>query len=58
VELASLLWNAVKWSILALEGSIWRGFTLADMLLPCGILLGTGAVCLALGGKLLARAAD
>jgi ABC-2 type transport system permease protein len=50
--------SPVKWSILALEGSIWRGFTLADMLLPCGILLGTGAVCLVIGARLLARAAN
>jgi ABC-2 type transport system permease protein len=50
--------SPVKWSILALEGSIWRGFTLADMLLPCGILLGTGAVCLALGARILARDAN
>jgi ABC-2 type transport system permease protein len=50
--------SPVKWSILALEGSIWRGFTLADLLLPCGILLGTGAVCLAIGARLLARTAN
>jgi ABC-2 type transport system permease protein len=50
--------SPVKWSILALEGSIWRGFTLTDMLLPCGILLATGAICLALGARILARTAD
>jgi ABC-2 type transport system permease protein len=50
--------SPVKWSILALEGSIWRGFTPADMLLPCGILLGTGAICLAVGARMLARAAN
>ncbi|HJQ80084.1 MAG TPA: ABC transporter permease [Lacipirellulaceae bacterium] len=50
--------SPVKWSILALEGSIWRGFTLADMLLPCGILLGTGAICLAVGARMLARTAN
>jgi ABC-2 type transport system permease protein len=50
--------SPVKWSILALEGSIWRGFTLADMLLPCVILLATGAVCLALGSRMLARTAN
>jgi ABC-2 type transport system permease protein len=50
--------SPVKWSILALEGSIWRGFTLADMLVPCGILLATGAVCLGLGARLLARTAN
>ncbi|HEY3392107.1 MAG TPA: hypothetical protein VGK58_05340 [Lacipirellulaceae bacterium] len=48
----------MKSSILALEGSIWRGFTLADMLLPCGILLGTGAICLAVGARMRARTAN
>ena len=50
--------SPVKWSILALEGSIWRGFTLADMLLPCAILLATGAICLALGSRMLARTSN
>jgi ABC-2 type transport system permease protein len=34
----------VKWGILALEGAIWRGFDLADMLPPCGILLSIGVL--------------
>ncbi len=38
-----------KWAIVAVEGAIWRGFDLGDMLLPCGILLGFGAVFFALG---------
>jgi ABC-2 type transport system permease protein len=50
--------SPVKWSILALEGSIWRGFAPADMLLPCGILLGAGAVCFAIGARMLARDAN
>ena len=50
--------SPVKWSILALEGAIWRGFTLSEMLLPCGMLLATGAVCFALGARMLARTAD
>jgi ABC-2 type transport system permease protein len=48
--------SPVKWSILALEGSIWRGFTLSEMLLPCGILLATGAACLAIGSRMLVLA--
>jgi ABC-2 type transport system permease protein len=35
--------SPVKWSILALEGAIWRGFSLSEMLLPCGVLLAFGA---------------
>ena len=38
-----------KWGILAMEGAIWRGFTPADMLLPCLILLGIGALFFGLG---------
>ena len=46
--------SPVKWSILALEGAIWRGFTLSEMLLPCVILIAVGAVCLAIGSIRLA----
>jgi ABC-2 type transport system permease protein len=41
--------SPVKWGILALEGAIWRGYTLADMLLPCSLLLGIGLLCYGLG---------
>jgi ABC-2 type transport system permease protein len=47
----------VKWAILALEGAIWRGFTLAEMLLPCGILVAVGVVSFAVGVRILARRA-
>jgi ABC-2 type transport system permease protein len=36
--------SPVKWGILALEGAVWRGFTLGDCALPCGILLAVGGV--------------
>jgi ABC-2 type transport system permease protein len=48
--------SPVKWSVLAMEGAIWRGFTLSEMLLPCGILLAVGAVCLTAGTVVLSRA--
>lgn len=35
--------SPVKWGILALEGAVWRDFSFAEMLLPCGVLLGIGA---------------
>ena len=44
--------SPVKWGILALEGAIWRGFSLEEMMLPCGILLALGAVCFSLGARL------
>jgi ABC-2 type transport system permease protein len=47
--------SPVKWSILSLEGAIWRGFTPAEMLLPCAILVAIGMVCLALGAVRLTR---
>jgi ABC-2 type transport system permease protein len=48
--------SPVKWSVLAMEGAIWRGFSLSEMLLPCGILVVVGAVCLAIGTATLSRA--
>lgn len=45
--------SPVKWAILAIEGALWRGFTLAEMLLPCAILAGVGVVCFAVGTRRL-----
>jgi ABC-2 type transport system permease protein len=50
--------SPAKWSVLALEGSIWRGFSFAEMLTPCAVLVGVGAVCLAIGGMILSRVTD
>jgi ABC-2 type transport system permease protein len=50
--------SPVKWSILALEGAIWRGFTPIEMLLPCGVLIAVGAVCLAVGSIRLAASTE
>lgn len=47
--------SPVKWGILALEGAIWRGFTLGEMLLPCALLLAIGGVAFGAGVKLLSR---
>ena len=41
----------VRWTILALEGAIWRDFTLSQMALPCGILLAIGVGTFAAGLK-------
>ena len=43
--------SPVRWTILAYEGAIWRGFSLAEMALPCAILVGIGAVAFALGAR-------
>jgi len=50
--------SPAKWSVLSLEGAIWRGFTLSEMLTPCAILLAVGAVSFTAGGVLLARRTD
>ncbi|MCI0361873.1 MAG: ABC transporter permease [Planctomycetaceae bacterium] len=46
-----------KWGVLALEGAIWRGFNLAEMLLPWGILLSVGVLSFGVGAWILSRRA-
>lgn len=41
--------SPVRWTVLALEGAIWRGYSPAEMLVPCGILVAVGAVAFAVG---------
>jgi ABC-2 type transport system permease protein len=48
--------SPVKWSILALEGAIWRDFSLGEMLLPCGLLVAIGVVFFTIGSVVLSRA--
>ncbi|MCA9244607.1 MAG: ABC transporter permease, partial [Phycisphaerales bacterium] len=43
--------SPVKWSILALEGAIWRDFSYAELAGPCGVLVGMGAVCFVVGTR-------
>lgn len=49
--------SPVKWAILSLEGGIWRGFSLREMVTPCGILLGQG-IAFAAAGTLMWRRID
>ncbi|MFN0149138.1 MAG: ABC transporter permease [bacterium] len=48
--------SPVRWTVLALEGAIWRGYTAAEMLAPCGILLAIGVVGFSLGAVAFRRA--
>jgi len=48
--------SPVKWGILAMEGAIWRGFSVGELLVPCAVLLGIGAAFFALGVLMLRRA--
>ena len=41
--------SPVKWGIYALEGAIWRGFTLAEMALPLTVLTLVGLVTFVIG---------
>ncbi|MCA9255183.1 MAG: ABC transporter permease, partial [Phycisphaerales bacterium] len=41
--------SPVKWSILAMEGAVWRNFSPAEMLKPCAVLIGIGVVSFLIG---------
>jgi ABC-2 type transport system permease protein len=41
--------SPVKWSIVALEGAIWRDFSLSEMMLPCAVLLAFGTIFAVVG---------
>ncbi len=47
--------SPVKWSVLAAEGAIWRGFGFAELLQPLGILLAIGAIGFTIGVMILKR---
>jgi ABC-2 type transport system permease protein len=44
--------SPVKWGILAMEGAMWRSFSLQELLLPWGVLLGIGLLTFILGARL------
>lgn len=48
--------SPVKWGIVAIEGGLWRGFTAAEMMTPCAVLLGIGVVGFAVGVGVMRRA--
>jgi ABC-2 type transport system permease protein len=47
--------SPVKWGILAMEGGVWRHFSLTEMLLPCGVLLALALAFFTLGVLMLRR---
>jgi ABC-2 type transport system permease protein len=47
--------SPVKWMILGVEGAMWRGFSMSEMVLPCAILLGFGLVCFTVGAVVITR---
>jgi ABC-2 type transport system permease protein len=52
MQTASMV-SPVRWVVIALEGAIWRGFSPAQMALPCGILLGLAVVTFAFGTRMM-----
>ncbi|MEC7598315.1 MAG: ABC transporter permease [Planctomycetota bacterium] len=54
LQLASVV-SPITWSILAIEGAIWRQYTLAEMVFPCLILIGIGATGFVIGTQVLSR---
>jgi ABC-2 type transport system permease protein len=48
--------SPLKWTTLAIEGAIWRGFSLTEMLKPCAILIAIGVVAFGAGLHLVKKA--
>ena len=48
--------SPIKWVVLAIEGGMWRQFTVSEMVLPCAILISVGVACFAAGTRGLKEA--
>lgn len=48
--------SPIRWTLLAIEGGVWRNFTIAEMALPCAILVSVGIACFAIGVRALRTA--
>ena len=48
--------SPIMWSVMVVEGGLWRGFDLHAMLQPCGILLACGTACFVAGTVRFRRA--
>lgn len=48
--------SPIRWALLAIEGGVWRQFTLNEMVLPCAILISIGVACFAVGTRGLKEA--
>ncbi len=48
--------SPIRWALLAIEGGVWRQFTLGEMVLPCTILVTVGVACFAAGTRGLKEA--
>jgi ABC-2 type transport system permease protein len=48
--------SPIRWALLAIEGGVWRNFSIGEMAVPCAILITVGLVCFALGTRGLKEA--
>jgi ABC-2 type transport system permease protein len=48
--------SPVRWAMLAIEGGVWRNFSIAEMAAPCAILITVGIICFTLGTRALNEA--
>lgn len=48
--------SPIRWALLAIEGGVWRQFSLGEMVVPCAILISVGIACFALGTRGLQEA--
>jgi ABC-2 type transport system permease protein len=48
--------SPVRWTMLAIEGGVWRNFSIAEMATPCAVLITVGLACFALGTRGLREA--
>ena len=48
--------SPIRWAMLAIEGGVWRNFSIAEMAGPCALLVGIGVVCFAFGTRALKAA--
>ncbi len=47
--------SPIRWSILSIEGAIWRDFSWQEMLFPCAVLVAIGIVGFSIGTTILYR---
>jgi len=48
--------SPIRWTMLAIEGGVWRNFSLGEMVTPCAILIGVGMACFVIGTRGLKEA--
>lgn len=48
--------SPIRWTMLAIEGGVWRNFTIGEMVTPCAILISVGIACFAIGTRGLKEA--